>query len=159
MSIPRGTWWAVGKKGRWGRKPRTTTGYKVYCWRGRYPFGCSGNSRHHGLDIGNQKGMPIYAWGRCVIRVNGYDHGGYARYVQVFFPDVNWSLTLGHLLNGSTYPVGTWFRKGQYIARVGTKRDGINHPHVHYRAAPGDWRRAIPPCADRPPGILWNKLN
>lgn len=156
--MPRNTWWGVGPK--WLTKPFTTTKYRQYLWKGQYPFGCRGNSRHHGLDVGNKRGMPIYAWGRCVIRINGYDNGGYHRYIQVYFPDVNMTLTLGHLLNGSTYPVGTWFNTGDYIAKVGTKADGLTHPHVHYRGARGDWgNTVIYPCGDIHPVIVWNALD
>lgn len=156
-ALPSNTWYGVGPK--WGYKPHTTTSYLKYLWQGRYPYGCK-NSRHHGLDIGKTVGMPIYTWGRCKITLNRYDLYGYHRYVQVYFPSVNMSLTLGHLRNGSTYPVGTWFKKGQYIAKVGTKREGINHPHVHYRAARGNWGRTpIPPCSDLNPAQIWNALN
>lgn len=157
-------WWLCGPNPA-GVMPYTTIGWLTRLGKGFpnnwYPFGCN-DSRHHGRDIGGAKskaeGAPIYSWGRCVVRLNSYDPGGYARYIQVYFPDANWSLTLGHLLNGSAYPVGTWFEAGDLMARIGTREDGILNSHVHLRSAPGDWRKAIDPCSDHDPLILWRKL-
>lgn len=159
--MPAGTWWGVGRYK--GRRPRTVTGHGVLLWKGKYPFGCNARpqtrSRHMGLDIGNIPGSPLYAWADGYVIATGYDAGGYHRWLQVVFPSVNWSLTLGHLLNGSQVRVGTRFQRGQYLARIGTKRDGLTYPHVHYRSAPGRWRRCITPCASVPPIRLWNRLN
>lgn len=164
--LPKNTWWGV-------HNGENHNGYNILMYNGNYPFGCNGDSRHKGIDI-RPKGSwvrgigavpsftrnSIYAWGRCVVRINGYDAGGYYRYIQVYFPKVNMTLTLGHLKNGSTYPVGTWFNEGDHMGDIGTKRDGLGARHVHYRVSRGDWGEyTIPPCRDMNPFILWNALD
>lgn len=149
---------------------RISTVYKqLVRWPKGYPFGCPpgkddngyaiGNSRHHGVDLAAAPGTPSYAWGRCKVVRNDYDPGGYHRFQTVYFPDLDLSLTMGHLLNGSAYPVGTWFDQGDLWGRVGTKEDGINHPHIHFRLGRGLWiDPAVTPCGDIDPLILWKRL-
>lgn len=146
--------------------------YNILMYGGRYPFGCNGDSRHKGVDsrpkasrkwgrwIADGGRWDVYAWGKCVVRVNGYDDGGYHRYMQLYFPEVNMTMTAGHLMNGTAHPVGTWFERGDKIAECGTKRDGLGARHVHYRVSQGDWKQTvIPPCRDMHPAVLFNLLN
>jgi len=149
-ALPAGTWWGV-------QGGRTTSHYNEY-FPG-YKFGCNGDQRHKGVDVGAPTGNRIYAWGRGRVVGRGYDPGGYHRWIQVYFPSVNMSLTLGHLRDGSEMPVGTTFNKGALWAKVGTKTDGLNHAHVHFRAARGNHGTApIGPCEDMNPFTLWNAL-
>lgn len=155
--MPRNSWWGVTAARRGGRKPYTTTSYRQYLWNGTYPFGC-GNSRHHGVDVGNVTGMPIHAWGPGTVVSTGYDQGGYYRWIQIFYPRANATITYGHLRNGTQLRVGAKVRLGTRIAKVGTKWEGINHPHVHFRAAWGKWINCIPPCSDINPYLVWRRM-
>lgn len=159
-------WWLVGERN--GRMPRTTIGYKQKIGKGfknnYYPYGCNGNSRHHGVDVGGAKsyaqGMPIFAWGRGYVRFNSYDPTGYRRFLGLYYPSVDKSVDIGHLLNGSVQVrVGGWFDPGQFLARIGTKKDGILNSHVHIRCASGNFgKHAISPCKDEHPIITWRQL-
>ncbi|MFE9042563.1 M23 family metallopeptidase [Streptomyces sp. NPDC007818] len=149
-ALPAGTWWGV--KGGY-----TTANYNEY-FPG-YQFGCNGDQRHKGVDVGAPTGNRVYAWGNGRVVGRGYDAGGYNRWIQVYFPSVNMSLTLGHLLDGSELRVGTTFRKGDVWAKVGTKADGLNHAHTHFRAARGNHGASpIGPCEDMNPFIIWDAL-
>lgn len=149
-TMPAGTWWGV-------RGGRTTASYNQY-FPG-YRFGCRGDQRHKGVDVGAPTGNRIHAWGKGRVVGRGYDTGGYNRWIQVYFPRVNMSLTLGHLRNGTEMRVGQHFTRGRVWARIGTKADGLNHSHVHYRAARGNHGRyPIGPCEDMNPFILWKAL-
>ncbi|MFY1593155.1 M23 family metallopeptidase [Micromonospora sp. WMMD737] len=148
--LPAGTWWGV-------EDGRTTSNYKEY-FPG-YQFGCGGDQRHKGVDVGAPTGNRIYAWGAGRVVGRGYDPGGYNRWIQAYFPSVNMSLTLGHLLDGSELRVGTTFTKGTRWAKIGTRADGLNHSHVHFRAARGNHGASpIGPCEDMNPFILWDAL-
>lgn len=166
----RGSWWNHTPASRGGRRPYTTTPYKLYLWNGRYPYGCPGgyrrgnyvsggiargNSRHHGVDVGNVTGMRIWAWMDGYVVSGGYDRYGYRRWIQVYYPRANVTVTHGHLLNGSQIRVGARVRRNSYLAKIGTRYDGINHPHDHIRAAWGRWVRPIPACSDIPPLRAW----
>ncbi|MDT0382331.1 hypothetical protein RM572_26585 [Streptomyces sp. DSM 42041] len=149
-SLPAGTWWGV-------KNGRTTSAYNQY-FPG-YQFGCRGDQRHKGVDVGAPTGSRSYAWGRGRVVGRGYDPGGYNRWIQVYFPSVNMSLTLGHLLDGSELRVGTSFTRNTVWAKVGTKADGLNHRHIHFRAARGNHGASpIGPCEDMNPFILWDAL-
>lgn len=158
------TWWGV-------EDGEHHNGYNILMNRGRYPFGCGGDSRHKGLDVrpkntgshrtgfwADGKRYRVWSWGYCILRWNAYNNGGYHRYIQVYFPEVDASLTIGHVMNGSTYPVGTVFQTGDRWCDVGTLRDGLGARHIHYRAAWGDWHSPIGPCNDIHPGRVWNAL-
>ncbi len=148
--LPDNTWWGV-------TNGETTTSYDEYI--PGYEFGCNGDQRHKGLDVGAETGSPIYAWSDGEVVGRGYDDGGYHRWIQVYFPDVDMSMTLGHLLNGSEMQVGDTFSQGDKWAEVGTVADGLNHAHVHYRAAEGNWgASAIGPCDDMDPFVIWDAL-
>lgn len=56
-------------------------------------------------------GHRLYAWGRGRGVGRGYDPGGCNRWIQIHFPSVDMSLTLGHLLGGSETRVGTTFTR------------------------------------------------
>ncbi|MGW8986326.1 M23 family metallopeptidase [Streptomyces parvus] len=149
-SLPAGTWWGV-------QGGRTTANYNQFF--SGYKFGCNGDQRHKGVDVGAPTGNRIYAWGAGRVVGRGYDAGGYHRWIQVYFPSVNMSLTLGHLRDGSEMKLGTTFAKGARWATVGTKADGLNHAHVHFRAARGNHGAApIGPCEDMNPFIVWDAL-
>lgn len=149
-TIPAGTWWGV-------YDGYTTAEYNEYIEG--YQFGCNGDQRHKGVDVGASTGNYAYAWGPGKVVGTGYDGGGYNRWMQVYFPSTDQSLTLGHLLDGSQLAVGTWFEKGDYWARVGTADDGLGSPHIHFRAGWGNhgWS-PIGPCEDIDPYIVWRDL-
>lgn len=149
-SMPAGTWWGVYD----GYTHHTFDEYIP-----GYTFGCNGAPYHAGVDVGAPTGNWIYAWGPGKVVGRGYDDGGYNRWIQVYFPSTNQSLTLGHLLNGTELPVGTWFDKGDKWAEIGTAEDGLGVPHVHFRA---DWGNhgyyPISPCEDIDPFVVWDDL-
>ncbi|MFJ9890509.1 M23 family metallopeptidase [Streptomyces sp. NPDC091287] len=148
--LPAGTWWGV-------QGGVTTSNYNEY-FPG-YQFGCNGDQRHKGVDVGAPTGNQVYAWGRGRVVGRGYDPGGYNRWIQVYFPSVDMSLTLGHLLDGSELRVGTTFTRGALWAKVGTRADGLNHAHVHFRATRGNHGASpIGPCEDMNPFVLWDAL-
>lgn len=148
--MPDGTWWGV-------QDGETTTAYNEY--NAGYQFGCNGDQRHKGIDVGAPTGTTIYAWGSGEVVGRGYDDGGYNRWIQVYFPSVDMSMTLGHLLDGSEMAVGTKFAQGDKWAEVGTVDDGLNHSHVHYRASNGNHgNSAIGPCEDMDPFVIWDAL-
>ncbi|OEU96391.1 M23 family metallopeptidase [Streptomyces oceani] len=148
--LPDDSWWGV-------RDGKTTTPYNEY--NPGYKFGCNGDQRHKGLDIGAPTGTTIHAWGSGKVVGTGYDDGGYHRWIQVYFPSIDMSMTLGHLLDGSQLKVGSTFEKGDVWAKVGTEADGLNHPHVHYRASKGNHgEAAIGPCEDMDPFVIWDAL-
>ncbi|MFB6550768.1 MULTISPECIES: M23 family metallopeptidase [unclassified Streptomyces] len=148
--LPAGTWWGV-------QGGVTTSHYNEF-FPG-YRFGCDGDQRHKGVDVGAPTGNRVYAWGRGRVVGRGYDPGGYNRWIQVYFPSVDMSLTLGHLLDGSEMRVGTTFTRGARWAKVGTEADGLNHSHVHFRAARGNHGASpVGPCEDMNPFILWDAL-
>lgn len=163
-SMPRGTWWGL-------ENAEHHNGYNIIMYRGRYPFGCRGDSRHKGYDarprgsrrwgrfIANRSRNRFYSWGRCVVRFVRYDPGGYHTFVGLYFPHVNMSMDVGHLKRGSTVRAGKWLRRGDVIGLCGTKRDGLGARHVHIRVSRGNWKQwSIPPCRDVYPGILWRKV-
>jgi len=149
--MPANTWWGV-------RGGRTTSEYNEY-FPG-YAFGCNGDQRHKGVDVGAPTGNRIHAWGTGRVVGRGFDPGGYNRWIQVYFPRIDMSMTLGHLLNGSEMTVGTTFQVGDLWGRIGTVEDGLNHSHVHYRAGWGNHGdNPIGPCNDVDPYIVWDALD
>lgn len=149
-TMPAGTWWGV-------YNGRTTASFDEYI--PGYDFGCNGAPYHAGVDVGAPTGNWIYAWGPGRVVGRGYDNGGYNRWIQVYFPSTNQSLTLGHLLDGTELPVGTWFERGDKWAEIGTNADGLGASHVHFRA---DWGNhgyyPISPCEDINPFVVWDDL-
>lgn len=148
--LPDNSWWGVPNG-------ETTFGYDEHS--PGYQFGCNGDERHKGLDIGAPTGTKIHAWGTGEVVGSGYDDGGYHRWIQVYFPEIDMSMTLGHLLDGSQMDVGTKFEEGDVWAEIGTEADGINHTHVHYRASKGNHgANPISPCDDMDPFVIWDAL-
>lgn len=116
------------------------------------------------MDTGGSEeqfeGAPCYFWADGIVRFVSYDPGGYFTFLGVYYPEADGSVDYGHLLEGSVaVEAGEHVKAGQLMGRIGTKREGLGHSHVHARSANGDFgRRSIGPCQDQRPIITWRAL-
>jgi hypothetical protein len=98
---------------------------------------------HYGEDVKQSPGTVIRALhSGCVYRVR--DHNSVSGYHQEITVRYNakgsmgrrWVL-YGHVKEGSMRRNGSCFRRGDILARIGTKYDGSGIPHAHVQV----WKR------------------
>jgi hypothetical protein len=104
------------------------------------PGGKLGNGynppRHNGEDILQSRGTAIKALHRgCVMEVDN-DVSGYNQVITVRYEakgDIGQRWVLyGHVLQGSQRKEGSCFRRGDVLAKIGTRSDALGStPHAH----------------------------
>lgn len=98
-----------------------------------------GRRKHHGIDLGADKGTPIYAVLDGIVEVvsnGGKGFRGYGRVIIINHDNKLWSL-YSHC-STMNVKVGQRVKQGQHIAGVGrTGRATANHLHFEIRNAKG----------------------
>lgn len=83
---------------------------------------------HHGVDIANKMGTPIYATGDGEVVLTGYDQE-YGKIIKLKHAN-NYETRYGHLYTFMV-AIGDQVRKGQIIALMGSTGMSTG-PHLHY---------------------------
>lgn len=96
-------------------------------------FGSRSRDNHKGIDIGANKGTPIYAAASGTVYVSQYGYnGGYGNYV--ILSHGNGVQTLYGHCSELCVSVGEYVSQGQLIAKVGSTGDSTgNHLHFEVR--------------------------
>jgi murein DD-endopeptidase MepM/ murein hydrolase activator NlpD len=95
------------------------------------PYGLrwNGSDFHPGIDIANDMGTPILATADGVVRVAGWNDGGYGNMVDI--DHGNGIMTrYGHAMQVAV-TAGQYVHRGQVIAYMGSTGFSTG-PHVHY---------------------------
>ena len=95
------------------------------------PYGLrwNGSDFHPGIDIANDMGTPIIATADGVVRVAGWNDGGYGNMVDI--DHGNGIMTrYGHAMQVAV-TAGQYVHRGQVIAYMGSTGFSTG-PHVHY---------------------------
>ena len=108
-----------------------------YGWR-RNPTGGSRSGVHHGIDIANGIGTPIFATAKgTVIKVNDRGHRFLGKYLKIKHKDG----VSTKYLHCNEILVDLWdeVEKGQIIATMGDTGK-VTGPHIHYGVNKNGWR-------------------
>jgi murein DD-endopeptidase MepM/ murein hydrolase activator NlpD len=95
-------------------------------------FGPRGGRLHAGVDIDLETGDPVYAAFDGIVRINGYNNGGYGNFIVV--RHYNGIETLYGHLSQKNYESGTYVKAGDQIGLGGnTGRSTGSHLHFETR--------------------------
>ncbi len=85
---------------------------------------------HHGIDIGGEMGLPIYATADAIVEFSGFTSGGYGNLV-ILSHNFGFKSMYGHMQDNLKVKKGDFVKKGEIIGYLGNS--GLSTgPHLHY---------------------------
>lgn len=118
-------------------------------------YGSRWGATHHGIDIANSVGTPIYAVANGEV-ISAGQAGGFGQWVRILHDSGNVTV-YGHI-DSYNVSVGQRVTAGEQIARMGNRGHSTG-PHLHFEVWKGGTKEAGAPSVDPLAWLSGNGVN